>query len=35
MLRHRTVFEEVTTSRTLGRTLPPAVVHTARRPRRS
>jgi phospholipid N-methyltransferase len=27
------VFEEVTTSRTVWRNLPPAVVHTARRPR--
>ncbi len=29
------VFEEVTTSRTVWRSLPPAVVHTARRPRPS
>jgi phosphatidylethanolamine/phosphatidyl-N-methylethanolamine N-methyltransferase len=29
----RAVFEEVTTSRTVWRNLPPAVVHTARRPR--
>lgn len=31
----RAVFEEVTTSRTVWRNLPPAVVHYARRPRRA